>query len=139
MPRNRPSVLRARGKAVSIPGVPLSTSRALDRLGSRRLSSGAVALALWGWQRATRMPAGFCCYSWDCDYCWWETPWEAGPPWYRDVLEAVLLALPARHAPPLRAVVVQADRLIQAKIIQDPAADPNQPWWWCRLRQSPNY
>lgn len=136
MPRNRPGTLRAQGRTVPIPGVPLSTAYALERLHSRRLSSGRVRIALAGWQQATRMPAGFCCYHWDCDHCWWD---EDGPPHDRDVLDAAMAALSARHARPLRALVAQADHLAQAKIVQDPAADPNLPWWWRRLKRSPNY
>jgi hypothetical protein len=125
MARNRPSRLRrtdARHTTTPIPGVPMATSRALDRLARPEVSSPRVRDALVAWQRVaslSRADLGAPHNDWT----------EFVGPMIRGELEQALLALPRRHAALLRAVVDPADDEFRAKTLNNPKADPSRPWW----------
>lgn len=125
MPRKRPKQLRAadqRPATTQIPGVPLATSQALDRLDQPEVSSERVARAVEGWQRTTsRTRAELSAPNSD----WTEF---IGPD-DRGVLENALLALPPRHAARLRVVVERADSAFAAKTLPNPRVEDSQPWW----------
>lgn len=123
MPRRRPSALRRPTPThTQIPGVPIATSHALDRLGSRGPNSAAVADALAQWQRIAALPAKDLMGP-ACDWT------EFIGPYARDRLEAALQILPGRRSRELRALVERADVRFLAKTVQDPSSNRWQPWW----------
>jgi len=125
MPSRRRSRLRAavrRPSATTIPGVPVASSRALDRLDLSELTSAHVAQALKGWERTTSLSRAELSAPHN-DWTEFIAPGERG------VLEEALNALPPRHAAPLRAVVDRADEQFAAKTLPNPMVDPSQPWW----------
>lgn len=111
--------------SVAIPGVPMTTSYALDRLGRAEISSSAVGFALRAWR--------------DIAVSSLEELSGAGNDWvelvgpvHREELERAVRALPRHHGARLRAVVEAADEDFLAKTLPDHHADPAQPWWWRR-------
>ncbi len=100
----------------------MATSRELDRLDCPEIDSLQVRDALVAWQRVasmTRAELGSPHSDWT----------ELIGPSNRGLLEQALLALPRRHAVPLRAVVERADDEFRAKTLNNPRADPFGPWW----------
>ncbi|WP_298799453.1 hypothetical protein [uncultured Pseudonocardia sp.] len=125
MPRKRPSRLRtvaARPATRAIPGVPLATTRALDRLDRPEISSLRVIQALETCQRTASLPAA----TLSAPYNDWT---ELIGPMARDELERALRALPTRQAAALRVLVARADAAFRVKTLNNPRADPSQPWW----------
>jgi len=125
MPRRRPSRLRAAAAQPAttvIPGVPLATSRALDRLARLEVSSARMKRALEAWQRIASLPRAALSTS--------HNDWtEFIGPMAREELERALLALSRRQAAPLRVVVERADDEFRSKTLHNPRADPSRPWW----------
>lgn len=104
-----------------VPGVPLSTSHALDRLGRPDVSSRAVASGLRQYQRIAAL-------SRDVLQAPHRDVTEFIVPGVRAELERALDALPRRAAAPLRAVVARADAEYEARTLHNPGAGPG-PWW----------
>jgi len=105
MPRRRPSRLRAAAAQPAttvIPGVPLATSRALDRLARLEVSSARTKRALETWQRIASLPRAALSTSHND---WTEFIGQMA----REELERALLALPRRQAAPLRVAVERDD------------------------------
>ena len=102
--------------------MPTSTSFALDRLDQSDLSSAQIRVALQGWQRTASLSRAALSGA--------HNDWtEFIGPVERSQLERALLALPPRHAGPLRAVIERADAQFRAKTLPNPRVDPHQPWW----------
>jgi hypothetical protein len=110
---------------VAIPGVPLSTSYALDRLDRPEISSGLVRSALETWQRMAHISPACLRQPYDdwTDYI---------APDARATLAAAFNALSPRHAAPLRRAAAHADAMYLAKTIHNPHARPGEPWWRSR-------
>lgn len=113
-------------RPTAIHGVPLSTSRALDRLDRPRLSSGSVRAELLAWRRAARQPRSVL----GRQYNDWA---EFIGPFARDALEQAMHALPRRHRASLRRRIVRYDALFRDKTVNDPTIDPSLPWWSRRM------
>lgn len=94
--------------SAAIPGVPMATSYALDRLGRPEISSLMIGLALRAWQDIAAMSQG--------DLSGPYNDWvEFIGPDHRGELERALRALPRRHSARLRAVAQGADEDFLAK------------------------
>lgn len=125
MPRRRPSRLRAavgRPATRAIPGVPLATALALDRLDRSEISSLRVNQALETWKRTAALPEAVL----SAPHSDWT---EFIGPTARDELERALQALPTRQAAALRVLIARADDAFREKTLNNPTADPLQPWW----------
>jgi hypothetical protein len=112
----------AQSKGAVIAGVPMATSYALDRLDRSDISSARVAEALRIWQQTaspTRAQLSLPNNDWAL---------LIGPI-ARNDLERALRALPQRSAAALRLVVERADESFRSKTLNNPRADPSQPWW----------
>ena len=125
MPRKRPHRVRAlhdRQPPTAIPGVPLSTSRALDRLDRRAVSSNRIRLALTGWRRVAHKPRS----ALQKDNNDWV---QFGGPLDRNTLEEAMRALNRRQRAPLHREIARLDALFEQKTLNDPLANPSLLWW----------
>lgn len=129
MPRRRAAQVRARNqrqpRPTAIRGVPLSTSRALDRLDRPQLSSGSVRTDLLSWRRVALQPRSTLQRE--------NNDWvQFIGPFSRDALEHALHALPRRRRASLRRQIARLDARFSDKTLNDPTVDPALPWWWRR-------
>jgi hypothetical protein len=109
----------------AIHGVPLSTSRALDRLDRPRLASGGVRADLLAWRNVARKP----CSELQRENNDWV---QFIGPFARDILEQAMRALPRHHRAALRRQVAQYDALFLDRTLNNPTVDRSLPWWWRR-------
>jgi hypothetical protein len=114
-----------RRRPTAIRGVPMSTSRALDRLDRPRLTSLEINGELISWRRVAHMPRA----ALGREYNDWIQ--FVGPP-ARDALEQAMRALARRQRAPLRRRVARLDALFEGKTFNNPLADPSLPWWYRR-------
>ena len=123
MPRRRPARLRSqRAPTVAIPGVPLTTSSALDRLGRPEIGSAEVARALEQWRQVASLSQAQLTSP--------HNDWtERIGPMARTVLERALNALTHRQAAPLRTQVDKIDSIFVGKTLHNPAVDASRHWW----------
>jgi len=105
-----------------MPGVPRSTSRALDQLGRPEICSHQVKVALRNWRWFTRIPLGP--PTWERDPYEDEVGFTA-----RATLEAAIWALNRREAKPLRDLVDRVDAAFYAATVNDPFTALARPWW----------
>ncbi|WP_459027799.1 hypothetical protein [Pseudonocardia sp. DLS-67] len=126
MPRRPPARVRAlnrrRSRPTPIRGVPISTSRALDRLDRPRLTSLAINDELIVWGRVAQKPRAVLAREGN-DWIRFVGPLA------RDPLEQAIRALPRRQRAPLRRRVARLDALFEEKTLNNPLADPALPWW----------
>lgn len=126
MPRRPPARVRAtnrrRRRPIPIHGVPISTSRALDRLDRPRLTSLEINAELLTWRRVAQKPRAVLAREGN-DWIHFVGPLA------RDTLERAMRALPRRQRAPLRRRVARLDALFAGKTVNNPQADPSLPWW----------
>lgn len=126
MPRRPPARVRAlnrrRRRPTAIRGVPISTSRALDRLDRPRLTSLEINAELLGWHRVAHKSRAALARE--------SNDWiHFVGPMARDRLEQAMRALTRRQRAPLRRRVARLDALFEGKTVNNPLADPSLPWW----------
>ena len=100
----------------------MSVSYDLDRLDRSDVSSARVEEALRTWQQTARLPRTQLSVP-NNDWVLYVGPDARGE------LERAMRALPHRKAVALRTVVEQADEMFRSKTLNNPRADPCQPWW----------
>src|SRR3954468_10725040 len=116
MPRRRPARVRARPhrqRPIAIHGLPISTSRALDRLGRHRLTSRSISGDLTTWRKVARMPRS----ALGRDNNDWV---QFVGPLARNALEEAMRALNGRQRAALRREVARLDALFAQKTLNDP-------------------
>jgi hypothetical protein len=132
VPRRSAGSLRSRGRGRGpagaryrdVPGLSGAANAAIRVFERERLSPGEVLAALRVWSarvhgsrtRPRAWEAGFTCRC-------------CGGEWARDVLARALAGLPSRAAAELRCRVGRLDRVLLARTLHDPRADPELPWW----------
>jgi hypothetical protein len=123
MPRRPPARVRAsHPRPTSIPGVPIATSRAIDRLDRSGISSATVGEALATWRAVVRLPRS-ALHGDNNDWTGFIGPIA------RTVLEDAILALRSRQRAPLRREVARLDAWYAQKTLNDPRKDQSSPWW----------
>jgi hypothetical protein len=100
----------------------MATSRAVDRLGRRRMSSASINGALATWRSVVHKPRS----ALHGDNNDWT---EFIGPMARGELEDAIHALGRRQRAPLRREVARLDAVYEQKTLNDPRADPSLPWW----------
>jgi hypothetical protein len=100
----------------------MSTSHALDRLDRPTINSEQVGQALATWQHVAHLPRDVLSGP--------HNDWtDFIGPTARAQLEQALHALSQRQAASLRTLVERADETLRAKTLNNPTAEPSQPWW----------
>lgn len=124
MGRKHPPRWRRVGRppAASIPGLPRSTSEALDRLDRVDVGSHKVRWALQAWDHYTRIPRGPRRLEKD------PSDEDSGAR-ARTTLDAATAALARRRARPLRRIIERMDRRFLDTTVPDPSTDRARPWW----------
>jgi hypothetical protein len=141
MPRSRPSAIRAHlsrraddtrpvPRRTVVPGVGTATAAAILRWESTHpyLAVGSVARALSVWSRLAQGPLRRLIDELKPACC----PCCAQGPEQRDILQAALVGVPARHARDLRRLVDSMDDLVVRRTVAVPDTPLGLPWWYGR-------
>lgn len=116
-------------KFSQITGVGQRTCAAVKRLESARLGPGAVAEAIATYERFLRRPGRLLYLPWhECPCC--------DPVYARDVLQAMLGALPSTVGRDLRSLVARLDAEFERRTLPDPRPPrlgETNAWWHFRL------
>lgn len=110
-----------------VPGIPGRTQAAINRIECQYLGLGAVAEALYRYERFLHQPGRYLYLPWDdCPCC---DPCDA-----RDVLEDALRRLPPAAQGGLRLIVARLDEEFLRRTLPDPWAASVSSWhaaaWW---------
>lgn len=100
----------------------MSTSRALDRLGRRLLTSRSIRTELVTWREVAHKPRSALGAD-DNDWIRFVGPLA------RNTLEEAVRALNRHQRAPLRREVARLDAVFEEKTLNDPLADQSLPWW----------
>ncbi|MGW6983249.1 hypothetical protein ACWGE1_28075 [Streptomyces sp. NPDC054932] len=106
-----------------------TTLAAIARVEHRRYTPGETYRALWHWRRTAYRRGPWIIYlETDDDHGCCDRVNHC-----RRKLETVCVLLPPRARRELRAVIAPLDERFLARTLNDPYADPGDPWWQRRL------